>query len=164
MFTPIPITLSNVEMLNAATVGVTRRLAAVKRQRQHTNGTPTIDMWGMDIEGAGAELVVAKWLGRYWNALANDPNTLEGDVGRYQVRHTKRLDGSLILHDKDNSEALFVLVVGQYPTYEIRGWISGKDGKQSQHWRTGERPAYFVPQSALLDPTELEMSIKCREL
>jgi hypothetical protein len=164
MNTPIPITLSNVEMLNAATVGVTRRLAAVKHQRNHNNGAPTIDMWGMDIEGAGAELVVAKWLGRYWNALASDPTTLEGDVGRYQVRHTKRTDGCLILHEKDNNDAVFILVVGQYPTYEVRGWISGREGKQIKHWRAVERPAYFVPQSALLDPTELEMSVKCREL
>ena len=151
-------------MLIAAQAGCLRRIAAVKKKRQHNNGAPTIDMWGMDIEGAAAEFVVAKWLGKFWNSVADDPTQLEGDAGCYQVRHTRRLDGSLILHDTDKSDAVFVLVVGQYPNYQICGWLEGRAGKQQQYWRNCERSAYFVPQDALLDPTELEMSVKSREL
>lgn len=164
MHKPISFTLSQAEMLLAAQAGCLRQIAAVKHNRQHNNGMPTIDMWGMDIEGAAAEFVVAKWLGKFWHCVADDPTQLEGDAGRYQVRHTKRIDGSLILHDKDKSEAVFVLVVGQYPNYQICGWIDGETGKQQRYWRNCERPAYFVPQDALLDPTELEMSVKSREL
>lgn len=164
MHKPIPFTLSQAEMLIAAQAGCLRRIAAVKHHRQHNNGVPTIDMWGMDIEGAAAELVVAKWLGKYWNSVADDPTQLEGDVGRYQVRHTRRIDGRLILHDKDKNDAVFVLVVGQYPNYYICGWTDGATGKQQQYWRNGERPAFFVPQYALLDPTELEITVKMRDL
>ena len=164
MHKPIPFTLSQAEMLIAAQAGCLRRIAAVKHNRQHNNGTPTIDMWGMDIEGAAAEFVVAKWLGKFWHSVADDPTKLEGDVGKIQVRHTRHENGCLILHNKDNSNALFVLVVGLYPNYEIKGWIDGDAGKNAKYWRELSRAAYFVPQDALLDPIELEMCVKSREL
>jgi hypothetical protein len=47
----------------------------------------------------------------------------------------------------------------------IKGWLPGDRAKQKQYWRdNAQHPAYFVPQDALLDPTDLEMSVKCREL
>ena len=150
-------------MLLAAQAGCLRRIAAIKHGRQHSNGTPTIDLWGMDIEGAAAELVVAKWLGKYWNSVADDPAQLDGDVGCYQVRHTKHTNGCLILREGDK-QGVYVLVVGQYPNYQIVGWLEAKTGMQQHYLRSGERPAYFVPQEDLLDPTELEMSVKVRDL
>lgn len=158
----ISIPLSAIEMYQAGCAGMMRRLEAIKKGRGGTFCTAT--PWDMDIEAAGAEMVVAKWLGRYWHALADDPTVLEGDVGRYQIRHTKHDNGCLVLQPKDPDQAIFVLVVGAYPTYTIRGWIEGEAGKQKQFWRDNvPHPAYFVPQDALLDPTELEMSVKLRE-
>jgi hypothetical protein len=127
-----------------------RRLSAIKHGRRDRYGPPSLDLWRLDIEGCLAELVVAKAYGHYWERLASDPATLPGDVGRLQVRSTWRDDGSLILHDEDSGGAIFVLVTGSAPTYTVRGWIRGSEGKQSQWWREGDgRPAYFVPQGAL---------------
>lgn len=161
----IAIPLSSIEMFNAASVGITRRLSAVKRNRPSKTINPTLDLWGLDIEAAAAELVVAKWLGRYWHSIVDEPGTLEGDVGKYQVRHTKHTNGCLIVYSKDSSDAVFVLVVGAYPDYKVAGWIMGKDAKNKKYWQDNRStPAYFVPQDALLDPTDLEMTVKMRDL
>lgn len=159
----IGIRLSHAEAFSAACHGVMRRLSAIKKNRQHAYGNPTIDLWGMDIEAAAAEMLVAKWLGKYWHSVADSPEELEGDVGKVQVRHTKRSDGSLILHDRDSSDAVFVLVTGCYPEMQIQGWILGAEGKQRRYWRETDRPAYFVPQDALLAPLELEIITRMKE-
>ncbi len=161
----IAIPLSSIEMFNAASVGITRRLSAVKRNRPSKTINPTLDLWGLDIEAAAAELVVAKWLGRYWHSIVDEPGTLEGDVGKYQVRHTKHTNGCLIVYSKDSSDAVFVLVAGAYPDNKVAGWIMGRDAKNKKYWQDNRStPAYFVPQDALLDPIELEMCVKSREL
>jgi len=161
---PIHITLSSTEMFQVASIGVMRRLSAVKHKRQgNFKINQPVDYWAVDIEGAGAELCVAKWLGLYWNAVVNNPEQLAGDVGKYQVRHTQRMDGSLIVRDKDKDDAVFILVVGAYPTYVIIGWTTGGKAKQREYLRGNEYPAYFVPQDALLDPTDLEMCVKMRD-
>lgn len=161
----IAIPLSSIEMFNAASVGITRRLSAVKRNRLSKTINPTLDLWGLDIEAAAAELVVAKWLGRYWHSIVDEPGTLEGDVGKYQVRHTKHTNGCLIVYSKDSSDAVFVLVVGAYPDYKVAGWIMGRNAKTHKYWQDNRStPAYFVPQDALLDPTDLEMTVKMRDL
>jgi hypothetical protein len=54
------------------------------------------------------------------------------------------------LHDRDNDEAVFVLVVGSYPSMKIVGWIYGEEGQKKEYWWEGTgRPAYFVPQENL---------------
>ena len=159
----INIPLSAIEMYQAGCAGMMRRLDAIKKTRKGLFAPNAV--WDTDIEAAGAEMVVAKWLGRYWHALANDPTVLEGDVGKYQVRHTRHENGCLVIYQKDKDDAVFVLVVGGYPNYMITGWLPGDRAKQKQYWRdNAQHPAYFVPQDALLDPTDLEMSVKCREL
>jgi hypothetical protein len=149
--------LNRGEMFTAATAGVMRRLNAIKHGRQDAYGQSPLDRWGMDIESSAAELLVAKKLGLYWNYFSEDPSSLEGDVGKVQVRHTARADGCLLLHDRDKSDVPFVLVVGHYPALRIVGWCLGSYGKDKRYWRedTG-RPAYFVPQSDLRPMEEFE--------
>ena len=91
-----------------------------------------------------------KALGIFWESLAEDPDTLPGDVGEFQVRHTHRENGCLIVHPADKDDAPFILVTGLLPNYVVHGSILGADAKNLEWWREGDgRPAYFVPQSAL---------------
>jgi hypothetical protein len=73
-------------------------------------------------------------------------------VGNVQVRSTSGHRNCLILHKTDPDDKAFVLVTGTAPNFVLRGWIWGRDGKNEEYWRdpVGGRPAYFVPQSALL--------------
>jgi hypothetical protein len=144
------VTLKRHELFMGAQAGVMRRLEAMRHGREDRYGAPPQDLWGLDIEACLAELAVAKAYNLYWERLARNPAALRGDVAELQVRSTWREDGSLILHHEDPDDAIFILVTGRAPTFDIRGWIRGSDGKEERWWRTGDgRPAFFVPQSAL---------------
>lgn len=145
----IEVTLDWWEVVSAAEVGVRRHVANRAKQNNHRFGKPK-DLWSTDIQGALAECVLAKAIDRYWRPLVREPQTLEGDVGREQVRSTSRTNGCLILHPPDPDDARFWLVVGDVPTFRVIGWIRGVDGKQPEYWQQGDgRPAFFVPQDAL---------------
>lgn len=141
--------LTQEEMRVAALIGVERRLRAIARNRQHRYAWTGEAVWAIDIQAAGAELAIAKAIGRYWTDTA-EPDA-HGDVGDgVQVRWTKRENGCLLLHPTDPDAHVYVLVTGEMPVFEVPGWIRGAHGKDERFWRemTG-RPAFFVPQEAL---------------
>lgn len=142
--------LSPGECRAAAYVGINRRLDSMRNQRPEVHGAAAGgDYWTIDVEAAGAELAVAKALGVHWTGL-DGPDKDVGDVAGAQVRHSRRQDASLILHERDADDDRFVLVTGALPDMTVRGWCWGREGKRPHHWRTSvPRPAYFVPQSAL---------------
>jgi hypothetical protein len=151
---PATIVLSWFELFQAAQAGAMRRIEALKLNRKDRYGTPSGNLWGIDIGGAAAELAVAKHAGHYWEPVTRRPENMIGDVGQFQVRWTPRADGRLIVHDEDLDESRFVLVTGEPPTLTVAGAIWGGDAKNPLYWcdpGTG-RPAFFIPQFAL-EPT-----------
>ncbi len=139
----------------AAQAGTRRRIEALRLGRKPVYGDTKIHAeWGVDIEGAAAEMAVAKAYNLFWTPVVQRPEELPGDVGRgmhaLQVRSTPREHGRLILHERDKDDAIFVLVTGRIPAFTIRGWIQGKDGKCDRFLHPGDgRPAFFVPQEHL---------------
>lgn len=116
--------------------------------------------------GAYGEYLVSLWLNIAWRPLVDNPWTeLEGDVGPLQVRTAlMRNNGlpSLITHDKDADDAVFVLVIRSAKDpmrFRVEGWTHGRESKQPQHWRANiPRPAFFMPSAALRHPSELHES------
>jgi hypothetical protein len=152
----VNVTLTPHEMALAAQAGARREIQAAMRARKEAHGHDAARPWIDHIEGACAELAVAKVSDHYWRPVVDEPlHTLQQDVGqsgRVQVRSTPRANGALILHLNDDPEARFLLVVGARGTYQIVGWIRGADGMANTFWRdpgTG-RPAFFIPQPVLL--------------
>lgn len=142
------------EVFHAASCGVMRRIQALKNDKP-TRFEPR-DAWAIDIEGACAELAVARLLKRYWHALVSDPNGLPGDAGEYQIRSTTHGNGQLVVYEHDDDAATFVLVTGKVPAFTVRGWLRATDAKRSAWWREDAKvPAYFVPQSELRPIEEL---------
>lgn len=153
------VTLTTREMLIASQAGAMRRVEGIHKGRVERWGVAPEGRWDRDIEGAGAEMAVAKAIGLYWQPVVADPATLPGDVGQLQVRTTSRPDGSLILHPSDPDDARFYLVTGLMPHYHIAGSIIGGIGKDAEYWRENvPHPAFFVPQEALA-PVELEVEV-----
>ena len=118
------------------------------------------DYFGADCHACGAEMAAAKYLDRYWTPVADKAKKVPYDVGvltGVQVRHTQLPDGRLLLHPEDSDWDTFVLVTGKLPTFVLVGWIYGVDGKKLEWWAdpNGNRPCYFVPQSALRPVEEL---------
>ena len=140
-------------------VGMMRKLTGRMRNLFHAHGFKGEDQWGMDIESAAAEAVVAKYLNCYWS-----PGGVQAtaDVGEsVQVRWSSREGARLILHEKDNDDQAFVLVTGALPRFELHGWVYGREAKAPGLWEdpgTG-RPAFFVAQKYLKPMTELRLQI-----
>jgi hypothetical protein len=142
--------LTQYEIYMGSCVGSARMLASLKRGQ--TNKVQNKDFgWHSDIEGACAEIVVAKALNVYWGGSVNTFKL--PDVAGVQVRHTQLDDGCLIVRSDDSDSEIFVLVTGSHPDYEIRGWCSGLDAKKKGTERNpgGNFPAWFVEQSQLED-------------
>lgn len=143
------------ELLNAATIGVYRNVSAIRRGRPAAYRADAEKAWQNSIEGAAAEMAVAKYLGVYWQPLAPDDDLrrLAADVGdRIQVRSTSRTDRCLIVHPSDCDDHLFYLVIWGAPRYTIIGWTTGREAKQPEFWKEDppvRHPAFFVPQDAL---------------
>jgi hypothetical protein len=148
------ITLTNGELLTAASIGVRRHVQAMVRNRKDAFGCSDEDGWRCHIEGAAGEMAVAKALGVYWNGDVGPLAPL--DVGPYQVRTASGDSYRLLLTDADRDGDIFVLLTGVAPGFVIRGWIVARDGKRPEYIEDrGRGPRYFVPQSALRPIEEL---------
>ena len=142
------------EVFSAALVGVRRTIGGFKRDKskeQDPNWS-----WSNDIEGAAAEVVVAKALNIYFDGFPGrfkDP-----DVGEYQVRQTNLNHGKLIVRNDDASDEIFILVTGKCPEFTIRGYMLGGDAKKDEYWQNPNQKtgAWFVPQDKLLPIADLE--------
>jgi hypothetical protein len=154
----VDVLLSRAECRAAALVGVERRLWALGAKAREVYGAAAGgDYWTIDVEAAAGELAVAKLLGVYWSAKDSAAEDREdGDVAGHQVRHSRRLDASLICHVRDSDDQVFVLVVGAMPSFRVAGWLPGVEAKSPAFWREDvPRAAFFVPQSALRPMGEL---------
>ena len=144
------IRLSWRELAIAADVGCQRRIRSMAEGLNDAYGyNGEGDIWTREVNGAAAEMAVAKFFNRYWEAGVN---TFKApDVEGVQVRHTTREDGCLIIREHDPPDELYVLVIGAPPTFRIAGALYGRQAKRPEWLRDpgGVRPAYFVPQDAL---------------
>lgn len=142
------IKLTSYEIIQGALSGILRQVENLKNGRVPAHGAGDYNNWQIHVEGALGELALAKYLRVYWSGKGEFRG---GDVGSLQVRTSGYHNGHLLLHHEDNDDDQFWFVTGVNGVYVVRGWIYGFDGKKEEFWRedTG-RPAFFVPQSALL--------------
>jgi hypothetical protein len=145
----VPVRLTFYEIMQGAHVGVMRQVENMQKQRKARYGAGHTNDWQLNIEGALAEMALAKYLDRYWaKGMVGDK-----DVAGVQVRSTSYANGRLRLHEDDSDDDVFYLVTGINGVYEVVGWILGCNGKREEFWcdPTGNnRHAYFVPQNALI--------------
>ena len=141
--------LTPAEVLQGAQAGIMRQTKNIGRKLKHRYGASTENDWQMHVEGCLGEMVVAKYLNMFWDGAVGIPH--HGDIGRLEVRTSNYETARLIVHDRDLSGSIFILVTGRNGSYSICGWIKGEEAKQGRFWKdpAGGRPAYFVPQSEL---------------
>ena len=145
----VKLALTKAQMLQGALIGCMRHVQNLANGRQPRYGAGRLQDWQLGIEGCLGEMVVALYLGTFWDGKVGDLSN--GDVGKIEVRTTAHENGRLILHPADHAASRFVLVTGLNGNYTLRGWILGADGQDKAFWSdpgTG-RPAFFVPQDKL---------------
>jgi len=136
------------ELLLGAMVGSMREVSAISNNRPDKGEMPRCP-WEGHIEGALAEMFVAKTLGVYWSGNLGDLQAADASV--LQVRSTKYPTGRLMLHPEDKDDDWFVLVIGDKGAYRIAGCLKAKDGKRAEYWdETLPAPCYAVPQAAMM--------------
>jgi hypothetical protein len=144
------VTLTREEVEIAAMIGCRRRAESKDRGRIDNHGLGKADFWGIDIEGAAAEMAYCKFRGKFWSGSVN---SFKGpDCGEnVQIRSTHHDYGSLIIRHQDPDNDFYVLMVGVSPTFKVCGWIKGVDGKSEAFAQSpnGRPPAFFVPQHRL---------------
>lgn len=143
------IELTPSEITQAAIAGVMRQVESINKKLQPAYGAGTDGDWQKHIEGCLGECALARYLNIYWRGKGK---LRAPDVGDMDVRTCTKPNHRLILHERDDDNRKFWLVCGQNGIYEIKGWILGKDGKQSKYWLdpAGGRPAFFIPQTDLI--------------
>ena len=142
--------LTQTEVAVAAWYGCQRRVNAIKKGLKNLFGDEDHrvgrNAWGLDVEGAAAEMAAAKVLRRYMPFRIGD--TKDDDLNGVHVRSTPYATGHLIVYDDDPDDAPFVLMVGVLPRFTAAGYMRGRDAKQQQ-WLHAQGGQYWVPQDQL---------------
>ena len=145
----IEVSLSSSQLYQDANVGVIRQVRNISDKRKPKYGAGDLNDWQIHIEGSCGEMVVSQYLNLYWDG--NIGSLRANDVGHMEVRTRSKHHYDLIIHPDDKDEAKYILVTGINGSYQIHGWIYGKEGKQQKYWSDPAkgRPAYFVPKTEL---------------
>ena len=156
------VTLTPAELSIGSTVGLQRQLKCLQNSRSGKSlkdyekywGDPGAKgLWGNSIEGALGEFALAKYLGVYPTGISGYDST---DVGEhYEVRTRPHPLDNLFLKKRDKKDKYYVLVIGSYGVYELKGWISAPEVFIHEEWyhnndgRTSM--SYWVPDEELND-------------
>jgi len=153
---PIDVKLDKYEVEAAAAVGLKRRIESSFKKLKSGSDSSQLERWGVDIEGALAELAAAKALNIYYGFHYNTFKKL-ADVGKYEIRSSPNPEANLIVRPKDAPDAIYILVTGTMPEYKIVGWITGEDAMNKKYMRNPRSlgAAFFVPQEDLKDIEDL---------
>jgi hypothetical protein len=144
------VTLNAAEMRQGLLCGGERQIANLMQGRQDRYGADPASGWNLHITGALAEVAAAKYLGRHWEGMGALDNFKASDVKGVEVRWSGV--PYLILHERDKDDLPYLLVTGLGPSFTLRGWKLGADGKDQRYWGDPykkNRPAFFIPVSEL---------------
>lgn len=133
MIDSIPVNLTISEIYQASYVGCLRQIQNIQKKRQHLYGSSDVRAWQDHVEAACGESAIAKEFGLYWNG--NLGGMRMADVGLLEARTTPYRSGHLLLHPKDNSDAIWIHVTGLMGKYILQGWVYGHEGKKQEYWR-----------------------------
>jgi hypothetical protein len=143
------------EIERAAWVGVRRNVEAVLGGKAAGWGSAS-DCWRPHIQGAAAELAVAKFLGTYWeghvNTFQRRPDVMGAEVRWSSVATLKR-------RPKDPADMKYILVTGEIPRLTIHGWMWGHEIEALGNYADpGERgvPAWFISAEQLHPMSEFQ--------
>jgi len=146
--------LTEVQMLMAAQAGIAKRIRSFRDGLNPYVHCSKSD-WATDIDGACAEMAVAKFLDVFYDGSINSFKL--PDVAGLQVRSTTNLVGKLIIRPNDVPRAsdFFVLVICKAPLFWIRGGMFGEDAMQDMFLfdpnNGGTKDSWFVEQKCLVE-------------
>ena len=152
----IKVSLNWREIFSAAEIGISRHIESEKKGLKNKHGLNSYDGWRVNIEGAIGELAYAKAMNKFWPMSVNTFKSIP-DVDQEEIRTRSEDYYDLLVRDDDPDDRIYVLVTGKIPNFIVRGWMLGRDAKQTK-WKknyANRPPAYFVPQAFLHDLNDI---------
>lgn len=153
------ITLTAEQLTIAYNEGEKRYNRALEWKLKQKYGTPHIDRKKLDQEAAAAEMAFALAMGFEWTSqkdkVPNGPiDVTDLSTGeKYGVSHTTLPHGRLFIHEDRDENLKYVLVTGKAPTFNIAGWITGKEAKTMKQYYGSldgkHKPCFAIPQGEL---------------
>jgi hypothetical protein len=120
----VKIELTLDEVYYGANVGVMRSMDSIRGGFNKPSFYKARD-WNIDIDGALAEMAVAKMLNEYWGGhIKSFKNADVSD--QFQIRSTNYKNGKLVFREADKEDYIYILVITDCPFYTVVGGISGK--------------------------------------
>lgn len=145
----VVVTLRPDEMALAVIGGGFRHIRAVNKGFPDTFEGPYKHSFGPHVDGALAEMAVARHYGFYWSpTCVTNFKGLDGDAGPLQVRSTTQDPPRLIVRPRDRDNRPYVLVLSRAPHFELCGWLTGAEAKVIE-WARNQGEYFSVPVSAL---------------
>ena len=148
------VVLSPDEYLRAGRVGFRRHATAVSNGLTPRFASPGSKRatWQDEAESAGAELAVAlllglPWTGEHWLWSPGDrvPPPDVGDAVEVKWTANERAARLRFHPGRDEEERFYFLVTGRTPTYDVVGWLRGRDAALvGDEKRYPERTIYEV--------------------
>lgn len=156
----VEITLTRDEIVFAAQGGLMRNIENLLKGGKPRFGHPYEQLWARHINGAHAELAVAKYLGVYWTPVYEKwANGLPDLPGGREVRSITRPGKPLAFYEGNKPERKYLLVHVETPKLTLIGWLFGHEIMRDE-WLAGTddkgKRRWEAPQSALrpINPTE----------
>lgn len=154
----VEIELTWPELWFALSAGLMRRLNGVRNGRAEPYGARPKAAWDADINGAIAELALAKHFNLFWSGTVGRVDL--PDVGLLQVRSKIEMQHRLVVRREDGDDEVFVSVLVDVPVCTLCGWMRGHDAKREE-WLLPDpdKPdRFFVPNAKLLPMAELRVT------
>lgn len=147
----VEVVLEMADLLTGGSIGIMRQIENIKNDLKHKHGYTANNNWQLHIDGALAEMALAKHL----NVFYSKGFIRGGDVGDWEVRSTRHANGRLLIHQDDKPDKFYWLLTGTEHKWRIHGGMKAADAMKDCYWDdpTGGRPAYFVPQRDLVFPS-----------
>ena len=93
---------------------------------------PASERFYYSVVGAGGEMAAAKALGLYWPGGV-DQKKSEPDIPLdWQVRTRSAAHFDLIVRDDDRPDHKYILVTGDFPTFNVLGGLLGRDARRPE--------------------------------
>lgn len=140
----IAIRLERYEMEIASSVGRARNLSAIARGSKDVYPSDSQNAWGQHIDGAGAEMAFAKYIGLYWDGSVDTYRSGTGDLPYTQIDVKHSRDGKWKVKERDKGD--LVLVRGTMPEYIIEAYCNAESVRR--YMPAFKEPAclWYVPE------------------
>ena len=136
----------------ASLVGIKRMLDSV--HKGHEDGKERkseAERLGVDIVGTFGELALCKIMDWRWGCSVGSYKKPDARKN-IEIRTNTHHNGHLIIKPNDDLSNVFVLMVGEAPTYRAAGWIFGREADsmcEPRQPKGFKKPCYFVEQHDL---------------